>query len=77
MARGRVEDIVRNKDRAVPKPVPFGKTLFRILVTQPECSHGSSLFYEQTQSRSSCRAELKIPIYNINWNHVLSSGKTL
>lgn len=45
--------------------VPFGKTWFRILVTQSECSHGSRLFYEPAQS--TCGAELKIPIYNVNW----------
>jgi len=75
MKRRKGEDIVKNRDRAVPEKVPFEKTLFRILVTQPERSHSSSLFCEPAQS--SCRAELRIPVHNVNWNRVLSSEKTL
>lgn len=31
MTRGRGEDIVRNRDRAVPKMVPFGKNGYQSL----------------------------------------------
>lgn len=75
MTGGRRENIVRNRDRAVPKMLLLGKTFFRILVTQRECSHGFSLFYDLAPS--SCSIELNILIYNVNGNNVLSSGKTL
>lgn len=73
MTKGRGEYVVRNRNRTMPKSVPFGRTLFRILVTQPKCSHGSSLSYGLHQS--SCKAELKIPGYNINRNRILSTRK--
>lgn len=61
---------MRNTDMAV-----LGKVLLGVLVTQPQCSQGSSLFYELPQL--SCRAELNSPVYHINGNHCFSSGKTL
>lgn len=58
---------MRNTDRSV--------LVFGVLVAQPKCNRGSSLFYKL--AHSSCSAELNTPVHHINWNHCLIQRKLI